>query len=120
MNSLYVSLQPFLFDGSVVTKSVVTPDVPVLLLEAVSVMMLMHLILLTGLTANLQDPSTAATPAVVSLVRDHCRAVEMFEAAGGAGISDDLQVKMLDMSQQGLLQDGGKLTFVTFIITSFS
>ena len=83
-------------------------------------MMLMLLILLTGLTANLKDPGTVATPAVVPLVRDHCRAVEMFEAADGAGISDDLQVMMLDMIQQGLLQDGGKLTFVTFIIPTFS
>ena len=83
-------------------------------------MMVVLLILLTGLTANLKDPGTVATSAVVFLVRDHCRAVEMFEAAAGAGISDDLQVMMLDMIQQGLLQHGGKLTFVTFIIPTFS
>ena len=101
MNSLYVSHQPFLADSSVVTKCVVvTPDVPVLLLQPVSVVMLVLLSLLALLTAYLYD---SASLAVVSLVRGHCRPVEMLEVAVRAGISDDLQVNLLDMMQQGLL-----------------
>ena len=100
MNSLYVSMQPFLSDSSVVTKCVVTPNIPVLLLQPVSVVMLVLLSLIALLTAYLYD---SASLAVVSLVRGHCRPVEMLEVAVRAGISDDLQVNLLDMMQQGLL-----------------
>ena len=103
MNSLYVSHQPFLADSSVVTKSELTLDGPVLLLQTVSVMMVMDLILFTGLTPDMKDPGTLATPAFLFLVRDHCREIEMFEATDRAGISDDLQVNMLDMVLHGFL-----------------
>ena len=100
MYSLYVSLQPFVSDSSVVTMFDVTLDLPVLLLQAVSVVMLMDLVLFTRLTSDLKDPGLGAISAVFSsLVRDHSRPVEMSEATDRAGISDNLQVDVLDMTQ---------------------
>ena len=120
MNSFYVSQQPLLTDSPVVTKSVFTLDLPIRLLQSVSVLMLMDLILFTRQASDLNDPEIGAALAVGFLVGDHGRSVEMSEVTAGAGISDNLQVNMLDMVQQGLLQEGGKLTLFTFIIPTFS
>ena len=120
MNSLDVSQQPLLTDSSVVTKAVVTADLPVRLLQPVSVLMVMALVLFTRLTPDLKDPDIGAGLAVVSLVADHGSPVEVFEATAGAEISDNLQVDVLDMTQQGLLELAGELTFVTFRISTFS